>query len=78
MLCRGNGFRLSKIDRILEKRNKITIRRNKDLLNLMLYLIQILKQQTEQAKFNIFFTSGESEENIGDWGKPVKVRVAMT
>ena len=58
-------FTLSKTDSILEKRNKITIQRHKDSLNSMLNAIQTLKQQIEEAKF----TNGESEEDVGDWGK---------
>ena len=64
-------FTLSKTDSILEKRNKITIQRHKDSLNSMLNAIQTLKQQIEEAKF----TNGESEEDVGDWGKSVEARI---
>ena len=64
-------FTLSKTDSILEKRNKITIQRHKDSLNSMLNAIQTLKQQIEETKF----TNGESEEDVGDWGKSVEARI---
>ena len=66
-------FTLSKTDSILEKRNKITIQRHKDSLNWMLNAIQTLKQQIEEAKF----TNGESEEDVGDWGKSVEARIGQ-
>ena len=37
----------------------------------MLNAIQTLKQQIEEAKF----TNGESEEDVGDWGKSVEARI---
>ena len=64
-------FTLSKTDSILEKRNKITIQGHKDSLNSMFNAIQTLKQQIEEAKF----TNGESEEDVGDWGKSVEARI---
>ena len=64
-------FTLSKTDSILEKRDKVTIQRHKDSLNSVLNAIQTLKQQIEEAKF----TNGESEEDVGDWGKSVEARI---
>ena len=37
----------------------------------MLNAIQTLKQQIEEAKF----TNGESEKDVGDWGKSVEARI---
>ncbi len=64
-------FTLNKTDSVLEKRNKTAIERHRDSLNSMLDGIQTLKQQIEEAKF----TKGESEENVGNWGKSVEARI---
>ena len=56
------GFMLSKTDDKVKKRRKTPLERHWETLRPMLNANQILKKEIEEAKF----TSGESEENVGE------------